>query len=344
MTEKQKAKVTYFTNLRGDEGPGFVFEQIRLALEEAGILYNHKHLSVTDPIEYNIKALNDIKGCDVFIRSVYELRGLYQFRKAKSLGITTIGTSFSTHATYREKILAEIYNETGVDMRPLNLRRLLKEAKYIDYYLVLSEFSKRTFVLNGIAPERVFVAQPGVDADKFRFTEQPSDFKLLFVGTNALRKGVVNLLRAWKELDIVGELVTRCGVLFPDTKNVTRILQWQSEKDLVDLYRECSLTILPSLEEGFPATNLESMACGKPVIATDVTGIGDVITNYEEGVVIPSGDVKAIKNAILYFYDNPSELIRMGKNARKTAEKCTWERFRVKVAEIVKQISEEAKK
>ena len=332
--------MVYFTTFRGNEGPGFVFEEIRLALEEAGILYKHKLLPNRN--EGDMGALEDIAGGGIFIRSVGDVNGLAQFRKAKRLGITTIGTCFSTHITYREKILGKVFDETGVDFRsPHSQPRVLKEQRYIDYFLLLSEFSKRTFVSGGIKPEKIFVAHPGVNADTFSFMEQPPEFKLLFVGTNTLRKGVLYLIKAWRMLDIDGELVIRGGIKsVNDTKNVTLIPSWQSEKDLVKLYHSCSLSILPSLEEGFPATNFESMACGRPVIATDVTGIGEVITNYKEGIVIPSENIEAIKEAILYFYNNRDELIRMGVNARKKAEEYSWKRFRLKVAEIVNQIAE----
>lgn len=337
MSKKEKAKVIYFTELEGSEGPGYVFGQIRLALQEAGILY--KHESVQNRSKEDV--LKEIKGGNIFVRSVGDVGGLAQFRKAKKMGMTTIGTCFSTHITYREGILTEIYKATGADMRSAYPYRALKEERYIDYYLSLSEFSKRTFVLGGISPEKIFVAHPGVDADTFCFKEQPPEFKILFVGTNALRKGVIHLLEAWNKLNINAKLVIRSGITgLKNVKDVISIPDWLSEKDLVALYHSCSLTILPSLEEGFPATNFESMACGRPVIATDATGLGEVVTDYNDGVIIPSGDIRAIMDAILYFYNNRDELTRMGLNARKIAENYPWVRFRLRVAEIVNQIAE----
>ncbi|MBA7713935.1 hypothetical protein ES703_122946 [subsurface metagenome] len=47
----------------------------------------------------------------------------------------------------------------------------------------------------------------------------------------------------------------------------------------------------------------------------------------EDGFVIPIRDVKAIKEKIQYFYDNPEEIKRMGRNAREYIEKYTWERY-----------------
>jgi glycosyltransferase involved in cell wall biosynthesis len=72
---------------------------------------------------------------------------------------------------------------------------------------------------------------------------------------------------------------------------------------------------------------------------TNVSGAEDIIEDYKEGILIPPANVKAIKDSILYFYNARSELARMGKNARAIAEKYTWERFRLRVAEIIKGLN-----
>jgi glycosyltransferase involved in cell wall biosynthesis len=222
---------------------------------------------------------------------------------------------------------------------PNGLYKTLKEYKLADYFLVLSEFSKYTFVLNGISPEQVFVVPSGVDINMFSFAEPCTNpFRVLFVATNAIRKGLPYLLKAWSELvdeGIKGELIICPGAFQRPLENVVYIPRWLSRVEVSDLYRKCSVTILPSLEEGCAGTNLESMACGRPIIATNVSGAEDIIENYKEGILIPPCDVKAIKEAIMYFYDNPNELAKMGAAARHTAEEYTWDRFRLNIAEIV---------
>ena len=336
-------RVTYHINRTGTEGPGFVFDQIRQAIAEAGVLYKYRYFPIHDWAEFDRAAKKVLVDCDLL---VCPLGGLtFQIPKAKRMGIKTLAIEFSTHTIHRDKILEPISRRYSVNMTatPANLARALKVYEQADYFLVLSEYAKSTYCSHGIRPDQVFVAHPGIDADKFAFAEpQVTPFRVLFVASNALRKGLPYLLQAWMELiseGLKGELFIRTGVSsIPHSKNITLVPQWLSEADLADLYRSCSITILPSLEDGFGVTNLESMACGRAVISTPM-GIDDIMTEYVEGILIPPADVKAIKEAILYFYNNPNEIVSMGKKARQLAEQYPWARFRARVGEVVKGLS-----
>lgn len=322
----------------GKEGPGWVLQQVYDALDKAGLLDKLICYDIENPIKYDRKAMKDIEPCRVFVAGLGS--SLSQIRKAHKLGAKTLLLQFSTHHLHQQRVLQDIYARYGRKQFGLELYRILKEYNQSDYFLVLSEFCKYTYILNGISPEKVFVVHPGVDVKLFKYAEPNSDFKVLFIGTNPIRKGLPLLLKAWKELDIKGELIVRSGLSSVPIKNVVNMSQWLSENEVVGLYHQSSLTILPSLEEGFAGTNLESMACGRPVITTNVTGLEDVITNYKESVLIPPNDTKAIKDAILHFYDNRDELVRMGKEARVVAEKATWAKFREGVVGAVKKILE----
>jgi glycosyltransferase involved in cell wall biosynthesis len=334
-------KVIYHTNLEGEEGPGFVLRQIRQAIEEAGIELEYNYFPIKNLAEFDIEATKAIGKCDLFIGGLMGYHS--QVKKAKKLGAKTLLMRFSTHHLHQQRVLQKIYARYGTIVFPNGLYKTLKEYKLADYFLVLSEFCKYTYVLNGISPEQVFVVPPGINVEKFSFDRTHEDpFRVLFVGTNPIRKGLSYLLNAWEELvaeGLKGELVVRSDVSSLPVKCSTIVSQWLSEDELVDLYHNCSVTVLPSLEEGFAASNLESMACGRPIIATNVTGAEDAITDHKEGILIPPANVKAIKEAILHFYNDRSELARMGVHARETAEKYTWERFHLKIAEIVKGLN-----
>jgi glycosyltransferase involved in cell wall biosynthesis len=330
-------KVIFSNGLFGKAGPGFVLQQIYDALEKAGLLDKHICCNIKNPAEYDIEATKEIEKCDVFIGGLGS--SYHQMRKAKKLGAKTLLLRFSTHHLHQQQVLQGIYTQYHMQVFPTGVNTAFKEYQLADYFLVLSEYCKYTYILNGISQEQVFVVSPGMDIEKFTFAEPHEDpFRVLFVGTNPIRKGLPYLLNAWEELvaeGLKGELVVRSDVSRLPVKNAVSVPQWVSEDELVDLYHHCSVTVLPSLEEGFAASNLESMACGRPIIATNVTGAEDAITDYKEGILIPPCDVKAIKEAILYFYNARSALVSMGANARLTAEKYTWERFRSNVAKIV---------
>lgn len=338
-------KVIYHTNLEGVEGPGFVYNQIRQALEEAGMLYKYKYFPIQDYpnstqyIEFDHNATKEIEKCGLFIGG---FGGFYsQVKQAKKLGAKTLLLRFSPHHLHQQRVLQGTYAKYGRRVFGDELYRILKEYNLSDYFLVLSNFCKYTYILYGIPSDKVFVVPLGVDSGKFYFAEQKTNpFRVLFVATNPITKGLPLLLKAWKDINIKGELINRSGMALPSQKGIVNKPEFVTQNELAGVYQNCSVTILPSLMEGFGATNLESMACGRPIIATNVTGAADVITDYKEGILIPPNDIKAIKEAILYFYENREELIRMGINARKKAEEYPWSRFRKGVVGVVKKILE----
>ena len=331
-------KVLFFSDLEAEEGPGFIFRQVRQALEDAGVLFKGKTFPNTTPVEFDRSAIKELEKCDLLVCCG---EALVLLRKAKKMGAKTLELSLSTQVTYREHLLDGILFRYGVNMKSPYAPRVKKAEKFTDYFLCLSDFSKYTYILNGTKSDRIFVVPSGVDTKKFSFAEQNLDcFKILFVGTNPIRKGLLILLKAWKELDIKGELINRSGMALPSQKGIVNKPKFVNQNELAKVYQNCSLTILPSFEEGMAATNLESMSCGRPIVASNVSGIEDIITDYKEGILIQPNDIKAIKEAILYFYENREELVRMGINARKKAEEYPWSRFREGVVGVVKKILE----
>ncbi len=101
----------------------------------------------------------------------------------------------------------------------------------------------------------------------------------------------------------------------------------QVEKDkLVKLYQNATIFVLPSYHEGLPTVLLEAMSCGLPVIATDVRGNRDLISNGENGIIVrPRAPNKLAKAIITLLEDEKTKEI-LSKNARKTIEeRYTWE-------------------
>jgi len=192
-------RVAYHINRTGAEGPGFVFDQIRQALAEAGVLYKYVYLPINDHVEFDRAAKAKLEECDLLVCPLSALA--FQIPKAKRMGIKTLALEFSTHMLHHDKMLEPISREYNVNMTGPHPARMLKVYNQSDYFLVLSEYCKYTYCLNGIRPEQVFVAHPGIDTDKFAFAEpHVTPFRVLFVGSNALRKGLPYLLQAWAEL------------------------------------------------------------------------------------------------------------------------------------------------
>jgi glycosyltransferase involved in cell wall biosynthesis len=108
--------------------------------------------------------------------------------------------------------------------------------------------------------------------------------------------------------------------------------------DMKDFYNQCSIGIYPSIVEGFGICILETMAHGRPVIVGEGAGASELIEDGKQGFVVDGRDVQGIINKIKYFEENPDEVRRMGSEARKTAEKYTWESIRAKYVDLYKKL------
>ena len=97
-----------------------------------------------------------------------------------------------------------------------------------------------------------------------------------------------------------------------------------SDEDVVNHLQACDVFVLPSIfrSEAFGIVLLEAMACGKPLISTELgTGTSFVNQHQETGLVVPPRDAGALAEAINYLLANPEIMERLGKAAKERAEK-----------------------
>lgn len=90
--------------------------------------------------------------------------------------------------------------------------------------------------------------------------------------------------------------------------------------DIYALLKQVDLTVLASYSEGLPRTVLESLACGTPVVATDVDGTSEVISHQQNGLLVQPGDVNGLSQAVQYILVNDTDRQKMGAKGRYTIE------------------------
>jgi glycosyltransferase involved in cell wall biosynthesis len=90
--------------------------------------------------------------------------------------------------------------------------------------------------------------------------------------------------------------------------------------DVPDLIAACDLFALPSLNEGLPLALLEALAGGKPVVASAVGGVGEVIRHADTGLLVPAGDSRALADAIRTVLTDAALTRRMGERGRALVE------------------------
>jgi glycosyltransferase involved in cell wall biosynthesis len=109
--------------------------------------------------------------------------------------------------------------------------------------------------------------------------------------------------------------------------------------DLVKYYRGSSVYVAPTLYENLPIRVLEAMACGVPVVASNVCAIPEVIDNGVNGILIQPGSVDELSEAISWLLGDPNLRRKMGDNARKTVlERFDWNVNAIRTVEVYQQV------
>jgi glycosyltransferase involved in cell wall biosynthesis len=86
-------------------------------------------------------------------------------------------------------------------------------------------------------------------------------------------------------------------------------------------YALCDVFVLPSIYEALSISILEAMSCGKPVIASNVGGIPELIINNKNGYLVSPNNPEKFADAILLLYNNPEKAYQIGRENRLKAEK-----------------------
>jgi glycosyltransferase involved in cell wall biosynthesis len=105
-----------------------------------------------------------------------------------------------------------------------------------------------------------------------------------------------------------------------------RFLGFISSEEKRDLLRRSWASVFASPKEGWGLTNLETQACGTPVIASDSPGLRESLEPGKTGILVPHGDTMALTAAMRRFTDDPKVVETMGAAGRRFAGQFTWER------------------
>lgn len=173
----------------------------------------------------------------------------------------------------------------------------------------------------------------GVNLEKFTIQPMPNQFAFLCISRLIKDKGVYEYLKACEIIKKNNPYI-RCLLVGPFDSNPTSLqpeelkqfidngtVEYFGEQpDVLPYIAQSSVYVLPSYREGTPKTVLESMACQRAVITTDVPGCRETVDDGVNGMLVPAKDVNSLVSAMQSMIDNPDEVARMAKNGRKKAE------------------------
>lgn len=294
------------------------------------------------------------KGADLF--HGWSGSSLRSLRYCRERGIVSFMENPAPHFRYGEEIIGAEYDSLGIRWKkdPEIFKRffgfgpdyLQEEYDTAKYILLESEFTRETFLSQGLPGEKLLVIPPGVDTVRFRPPESPRPkrpFRVVFVGALGVRKGVRYLLDAWSALALRDAELLLVGTVQDDVRPFLErqrgrdgIFVMGFVRDPVRLYQEGSVFVFPSLSEGSAKVTHEAMACGLPVIVTP--NAGSVARDREDGFLIPPRDLEALKEKLLTLYQDQEMRERMGQNARRRIEAFTWEAHRKRLLAIYEAV------
>ena len=173
----------------------------------------------------------------------------------------------------------------------------------------------------------------GVNTDDFPFLELPDShtIQVTFVARMLKDKGLIELIEAAKiindkgidnvQINLVGtpHLVNPFSVSEQDLQNWQEqgLVKWHGfRSDIVNVWKESHIAILPSYREGLPKSLLEAASCGRPIITTDVPGCREMVKG-NNGLLVPVKESMPLANAIIKLSNDYDLMKSMGQESRK---------------------------
>ncbi len=228
--------------------------------------------------------------------------------------------------------------------------------------------------LYGADPAKIRVVPPGVDLSVFRpipqaecmdFIGTPADHRMiLFVGRLDPVKGLDTLIRAmaivveedpqWQEdacLCIIGgDRADDPSLMDAEKVRIDRMrhdlgltgsvsfLGPRSQDELPYYYGAAQVVVVPSRYESFGLVALEAMACGTPVIASNVGGLATLVRDGRTGFLVPDGDPEALASKLLPLLADPGLRSALGCHGIATAEAYGWPSIAERIDGLYEQV------
>lgn len=178
------------------------------------------------------------------------------------------------------------------------------------------------------------IPSPGVDIERFSYAEEKTGVPIAILPARMLwSKGVADFVEAarlLKSKGVEGRFVLVGDVDSGDSESIPpEILSgwvnegvvewWGHREDMPEIMSMSHVVCLPSYGEGLGMSLIEGAACGRALVGSDVSGCRQIISDGENGLIVPAGAPERLAGAIESLIEYPDERARMGKSGREIA-------------------------
>ncbi len=299
------------------------------------------------------------------IHSHYWMSGLAAESLSDAWGGTPIVHMFHTLGEMKNRVARSEDERAGED-RLLGERQVLRRADRI-VAATIAEVTQLRFLYRAES-RKLAIVPPGVDTSHFypipadeakQFLGlKPENRMVLFVGRIEPLKGVDTLIQAMSCLDlqkiyrpvhlaIIGgepdvipedmtEEMSRLQKICDDlcVGGMVVFLGKRGQDTLPYYYSAAEVVVMPSLYESFGMVALEAMACGTPVIASEVGGLGYLVQNDVTGYTVPDSDPQALCEKLSSLLGDANLRGSMGQQAAEYALDYAWNKIAARIVEV----------
>ncbi len=200
---------------------------------------------------------------------------------------------------------------------------------------------------------KIQIINNGIDTSKFSYIEKDINSELRIICSARLikRKGQYTLIDAMVELkskdikihiDFVGEGDEKQAYInYAKEKDVLEQIIFSGyvpREDMPEKYQKSDIFVLPSFNEGMSNSLLEAMACGLPVVVTNVGGTEELV-DASNGYIFKAGDSQALSKILEQLYKSKQQIKILGQNSRNKAEQHNWEYIANEYLKLFNKIS-----
>lgn len=274
------------------------------------------------------------------------------FEFFKSRGVKTVLEQTLVPRRSEERFLADEYASRGLtyetgSYHEAYIRREEAEWEMADHIVCASEFVKKELMRFGVDKDKIEIIPygftPPAQCNSFsKERDEAEPLKMLFVGNGGYRKGVPYLIEACKKLSAGHVQCTIVGAMEASLKDDIERLSHVtmpgsvSRDEMETLYRNHDLFVLPSLCEGSATVIYEAMAYGLGIVCTPNSG--SVITDGNEGQIVPAANSDALAEAVRTYLQSPDLLKKHQQEAFNTSRNYSVERYGERLATFLKGI------
>jgi glycosyltransferase involved in cell wall biosynthesis len=266
---------------------------------------------------------------------------LETIKTARRLGIPTVLERPNAHTRFCYEVVAAEHKRIGIetphgDYRPSETVLAREEAEFAatDFLLCASEFAAQSFLDRGFPEGKILRHRYGFDETKYfpkaALREAGTRFTAIFVGVDAVRKGLHLATEAWLgspasqdgTFFIAGELNAEYKRRYARELSHPSIVQLGHRQDVPELMQGADILLMPSIEEGFALVCAEAIGAGCVPLAS--TACTEMCRHMENAMVHHVGDVPTLRQQITELHGNYELLAKLRAGALQSRPDWTW--------------------